>query len=325
MRTHLLALVGSLSLASLCDATTVSVPPGGSVQVAIDTAAPGDVVMLAPGTYEGDLDFRGKAISVVGSGLSTVLRGTGAGPVVTFASGEGAGSVLDSLRITGGVAERGGGIFIRGSSPTVVRTTIVANRARVQGSGVYLEASGASLSNNLIVYNESAGGDPHSVEIQDASPMLVNNTIARGDSNGIILRGRSPAVVMNNIIAYNGSRDGGTRRGRGICDFSGGSATIHYNLFYRNRVAALLTDGEDFGRVARAESVIGLPRLLGNVDARPEFRPVRRRDGAVEEGDFALRTLHARRARDAGNPDPAFDDADGTRNDIGFTGGPLAP
>jgi len=69
-----------------------------------------------------------------------LARGTGGGPVVTFASGETPASVLDSLTITGGRADAGGGVLILGSSPTVVRTVITQNRAGLRGSGIYVEA-----------------------------------------------------------------------------------------------------------------------------------------------------------------------------------------
>ena len=43
---------------------------------------------------------------------------------------------------------------------------------------MYLERSQAALYNNLIAYNATdGGGDPHSVEIQDAAPVVANNTI----------------------------------------------------------------------------------------------------------------------------------------------------
>ena len=325
MRLAIVLMLALLAQASVSAAATLSVPPGASVQEAIDAAAPGDVVLLSAGTYTGDIDFVGKAITVAGTGPESVLQGSGTGSVVSFAAGEGAGSVLANLTITGGLADRGGGIYVAGASPTIVCTVIRGNRARLQGSGVYLEASSARLQNSLIVSNGTAGGDPHTVEIQAAEPTIVNNTIVRGDSNGLILRGPSAAVVMNNIIAFNGARIDGDRRGRGICDFSGGLAVIHYNLFYRNRVGALLTNGTDFRRIRRAQREIGMPRLLGNVDGRPEFQNRRASTAAeVDADDFTLMT-NGRRATDAGNPDPAFDDLDGTRNDIGFTGGPLAP
>jgi hypothetical protein len=313
MRT--LALVALL--AAPAAAATIAVAPGGSIQAAVDAAADGDVVTVAAGTFAEHLDFRGKAITVVGAGPATVIAPPGEGPVVRFTSGEGAGAVLEAVTVTGGLAERGGGILIEDASPTIRGTVITANRARSQGSGVYLRNSTARLENNLITFNATALGDPHGVEVQDAGPTIVNNTIARGDSNGLILRGVSPAVVLNNVFAYNGTRARRDVRGRGICDFSGGLATIQYNLFYRNRKSALLSqDFVDYKRIRTAERRIRQPRLSGNVDGQPRF---------VDEdaGDFSLAPRS--RAIDIGHPDPAFADPDGSRNDAGFTGGPLAP
>jgi hypothetical protein len=303
-------------------ATTTSVAPGESIQAAIDTAADGDVISVSAGTYVEDIDFRGKAITVVGAGADSVLHGTGNGSVVTFASGEDNDSVLDSLLITGGLADQGGGVLVQNSSPTIVRNVIFNNQARVQGSGVFVQASSAIISNNLIVYNRTGRGDPHSVEVTDAAPQIINNSIVRGDSNGIILHGDSPALVMNNILAFNA--------GRGICDFStDGSALIHYNTFFRNRKGALLTKGRNFRTIARAEHLIGLPRLLGNVDGLPGFVGGLPRRKPAASGltvqDFTLSTSHPGAALHAGNPDVAFDNLDGTRNTAGFTGGPAAP
>ncbi len=169
------------------------------------------------------------------------------------------------------------------------------------------------------------GGEPHSIDINAASPTIVNNTIVRGDSNGIIIRGASAPVLMNNIIAVNGSVTATDRRGRGICDFSsGGTAVIHYNNFSRNRIGALLTNGRDFAFIRGAQRIIGAPRLVGNVDGRPGF--VGRVGRSVGEAVLAHFALDGRgHATDAGNADLQFDDLDGTRNDIGFTGGPQAP
>ncbi|MDX2167669.1 MAG: right-handed parallel beta-helix repeat-containing protein [Deltaproteobacteria bacterium] len=326
MHTMRIAVLLAL-LAPPAGAATLEVGPGSSIQAAIDAAGDGDLVRVAAGTFSEDIDFRGKAITVVGAGAaSTLLHGSGRGPVVTFAGGEGPDAVLDGLTITGGVALRGGGVRIVGSSPTVLRTIIAGNAAVERGSGVYVEASQASLRNNLIVYNRSAGGDPHSVEIQDGAPRLVNNTIARGDSNGIIVRGVAAPLIVNNVIAYNGSSGAGGRRGRGICDFSGGRARIRYNVFSRNRIAALLTDGTDFHRIRAAEARIAPPRLEGNRDGRPSFPrtlPREVADARLPE-HFRLRAGAASRAIDAGDSDPAYADRDGSRNDVGFTGGPDA-
>jgi len=301
---------------------TISVEVGSSIQAAISAATGGDVITVAAGEFPEDIDFLGKAIAVIGSGPASVIRGTGLGSVVQFANGEGSDSVLDSFTITGGVADRGGGIYISGASPMIARNVITQNQARLQGSGLYITASNAQLYNNLITYNQTAGGDPHSVEIQDAAPQLINNTIVRGDSNGIILRGASPAIIMNNIIALNGS----SGRGRGICDFSGGTAVMHYNLFFRNMLAAFLTDGTDYRRVRTVQSTAGLPRFTGNVDGSPRFqRPISRDPERTQVEDFIPRLRGRRgRAANAGNPEAQYNNLDGTRNHLGFTGGPFA-
>lgn len=327
----LTTLAALVLVSGAAGAATITVPTGDSLPAALDAAAPGDVLQLSPGVYAGDLDFGGKAVTVVGVGPETILMGSGAGSVVRFASGEGPASVLDSVAVTGGFADRGGGIHIADASPTVLRTVVVGNRAVLQGSGIYVARSHAVLSNSVLAYNATGGGDPHALEIVDAGPVVVNNTIARNDSNGIILRGSSPADIRNNVIVSNGSRG----RGRGICDFSGGLARIHYNLFWQNRVAALLTNGVDFRRVGGAERAIGLPRLVGNLDANPRFvgrrLPSLGNAGALtttpaEIADAARLDPSVPRpnAVDAGDPSSEHADRDGSRNDLGHTGGPNA-
>lgn len=326
-----LAVILSLVASTGAFSATIHVPvdqPG--IQAAIDAAAAGDVIAVAAGVYRESLDFRGKAVTVVGRGPDTVVDAGGAGTVVRFASGEGNGSILDSLLLRGGDANLGGGIYVRDASPTIVRNVILDNRAVAGGSGIFVDGAAAAplLYNNLIAYNQSSGGDPHSLEIVGgAGPIVVNNTIVRGDSNGIIVRGPSAPRIVNNIIAFNGSLDSGAR-GRGICDFSvGGRAVIAFNDFRRNRVAALLRGGNDWRRVTRFQRLNpDEPNVRDNVDGRPGF-PSRlpRTAAAASLDDFRPLAGDLRAAAiDAGDPSPECVDVDGTRNDIGFTGGPFA-
>ncbi len=278
---------------------TIPVGPGESIQAAIDTAVDGDVIELAAGDYSERINFRGKAIRIVGAGEATVIRGVGRGPVVRFSSREGPGSVLDSVLITGGVAKRGGGIFIHNASPTVVRTVVTGNRAELQGSGIYVDGDATPfIYNNLIIYNTNDGsGDPHAVEIVGASPWVVNNTVVRSDSNGVI--------------------------SRGICDFSNGQASIHYNGFHRNTVAAILRDGRDWKKIRHLQSRRPDPLVERNIDGNPNFaaRPPANAD-AASYSDFEL--AGAGKALNRGDPAMECTDLDGTRNDLGFTGGPFA-
>ena len=326
MRLSLIALAIALLGASPADGAVLAVPGDHpSVQAALEAAEDGDEIRVAPGTYVEHVDFLGKAVTVGGSGPETVLQGTGKGSVVTFASGEGPDSILDSVTVTGGSAPMGGGILIMGASPTIRRSVIADNAASSRGSGIYVGGAAAAphIHNNLVMYNVHTAGDPHAIQSNGASPRLVNNTVVRNDSNGMFLTGGGIAEVVNNILAFNGSRPRGEgKRGRGICDFNEGSI-IRYNLFHRNRVAALLYAGKDFRRIKRAERRLSERQLTDNRDGNPRF--VRRRlpkDGTrVTPADFSLKP-RARRAIGAGDSDAVFNDADGTRNTLGHTGGP---
>lgn len=296
----------------------IQVGTGHSIQEAIDAATTGDTIAVSAGTFVEDLDFRGKAVSVVGRGTASVLLGTGTGPVVRFVSGETPASVLDSFTITGGAAGTGGGILVDRASPTILRNVVTGNRASGQGSGIaVLGPASPQILNNLLSYNTNLDGvgDPHTIQVLGATPVIVNNTIVEGDSNGILLNGTAAAatIIMNNVIAVNGTPGAG--RGRGICDFSGG-AVIQYNTFYRNVVAALLTRSGQYRRVRAAERAFADPDFRDNSDRSPRFVDLRR-------GAFHLRTRSP--ASHGGNPDPAFANRDGSRNTMGYTGGPLAP
>jgi hypothetical protein len=60
---------------------------------------------------------------------------------------------------------------------------------------------------------------------------------------------------------------------------------------------------------------------VGNLDVRPGFEPSIPKGAASGSVDYGLAADAA--ARDAGHPNSLFADLDGTRNDVGSTGGPL--
>jgi alpha-tubulin suppressor-like RCC1 family protein len=108
------------------DASAAAVPaalyvPGSdfvTIQGAIDAARPGDRVVVMPGEYFENLNFRGKAIAVQSQAgpQRTILNGPdGSIPTVSFITGEGRRSVLRGFTVRGGQV----GVLALDAGPTL--------------------------------------------------------------------------------------------------------------------------------------------------------------------------------------------------------------
>jgi len=115
MKRFLLIVTFALCCAEV-SAHTLHVPSGeySTIQSAINDANDSDIVVVSAGTYQENIDFLGKAITVRSVEpnnpnvvATTVIDGSdpfdpNIGSAVTFASGEDANSVLSGFTITGG-------------------------------------------------------------------------------------------------------------------------------------------------------------------------------------------------------------------------------
>jgi predicted outer membrane repeat protein len=142
------AVVAAMMLTSAAAQGDVINVPGDhdTIQEAIDTAADGDEIVVADGTYTGpgnrDLDLAGKAITVRSSGgpQACVIDGGGVTRGFLFVSGEGAETRVEGFTVRNGAAAHGGAVYVSGASPLIIRCIFEGNAAG-RGGAAYVTAA----------------------------------------------------------------------------------------------------------------------------------------------------------------------------------------
>ena len=229
-------------------ATTINVPGDYStIQAAIDAAADGDTVLVAPGTYLESIRFWGKAITVESSGGPdvTTIDAQSLDVVVRFEDGEGRDSIIRGFTITGGESlstdptRRGGGVLAVGADPTIEGNIITANCSDDGGHGVLLINSSSRVEANEITANngdcvpahdKSGGG----IQASGGNPEVVDNDITSNEAynGGGIWFNNTSGLISGNYIFFNEARE----RADGIYSTgsNSGDSLIVNNFVVRN-------------------------------------------------------------------------------------------
>lgn len=257
-----------------------------TIQAAIDAASEGTVIIVAEGTYQESIDFKGKNIVLSSKDPdnldvvnATIIDSNNKGTVVTFKSGENENALLSGFTITGGSGTRkqftinsydgtrlsfdrhyGGGILVTGGSePTIIKNVIkdnnvknISNDVLAVGGGIaILDNSNPRIEENIIINNFSEAYGGGLALWHKASPQISNNIIKNNRSGdiagGVLIAMMCSPEIKGNIIEENHS-----------ANWSGGiyvahmsTANITDNLIQKNTAK----DGGGIF-VRRAESII---------------------------------------------------------------------
>ncbi len=213
----LAALMGAGCLTAA--ATTYTVAPDGSgdfptIQAAVDAVVDGDTIALTGGTYTGvgnrDIDFRGKAITIrpqAGTHEPCVLDCQHAGRGFMFHTHEGAGSVLEGIAVTHGLATQGGAVCCSDSSaPTLADCTFLENSATEAGGGLSCSGGSRPTISACVFSGNEADGAGGGMWCYQAAPTLeacrfLDNVAGVG--GGMAARASEPVLLT---CAFEGNR-----------------------------------------------------------------------------------------------------------------------
>ena len=203
-----------------------------TIQAALNAASPGDTISVSPGTYPENIDFQGKAVSVVSTGGAS--QTTIAAPEGTAVTIGPAGSIV-GFTISGGSAPFGAGMAVSGPGTVIDKDIFQSNQESSGGFGAAIGGNNASpiIEQDLFVGNSCdnqflsgvvafVNGSSPTIENnvfrdnpcrainltlpQETTPLVINNTMVR-NSVGVRVDGRVPSageIGRNNIVVDNG-------------------------------------------------------------------------------------------------------------------------
>lgn len=253
-----------ISIAPCIAQTTIHVPADvPTIQSAIDHASNGDTVLVAPGTYTENINFKGKAITVTSGAkvfadaASTVIIGATDGPVVVFGTNEPSTAVLNGFTVQNGHASstselNGGGISISNASPTITNNIVTNN----VGCGIFV----FNLSSPLIQGNDIKGN--HGPGSTTGSSCLVNP--GRGPSAGAV-SGTGLAIIdagnvqiIGNTIEENvlDENNGSPPCFAGLNILNGSQILLENNIIRNNQAQCSPGLGETIGSPAAKLTMI---------------------------------------------------------------------
>ncbi|HOX25751.1 MAG TPA: Ig-like domain-containing protein [Candidatus Krumholzibacteria bacterium] len=263
-----LALLANVLPYATARATTRVVDPGGggdftAIQPALAAAAPGDLVLVVPGTYTGpdnrNLDFGGKDLTLrsTNGAAATTIDAENAGRAFTFDSGESGAATVDGftiIRAPAGSALRIAG----GASPTIRDCRFEGNAvAGAPGGAVSCLGSSPVFEDCLFVDNSS---DQHAgaVHVQGGEPVFAGCTFVGNRSGGrggaVWCEGAASVTVTGCTISGNAANLGaGAFNGGGIAVTGGAHLALTRTIVWGNRADVV----DDLFVAAGASAAIG--------------------------------------------------------------------
>ena len=271
-------------------AGTSEAAPCRTITYALQQAASGTVVQLAPGSYtsqtgevfplvvkegvilRGESSTKGQRIGIIGGG--TFLSPTAAGQNITILAAK--NSEINGITITN-PNTRGTGVWIESTNPAIRNNTFSNNKRE----GVFVTGTGnPKIEDNVFIKNDGDGisvarqstGEIRNNLIQDtgtgialtetASPLITDNRIVQNE-DGIIASGLSAPIIRKNAIENN-RRSGVVATGDAKPNL--GTADSQGQNRIRSNGTADVYNTTRMGTIVAVGNDIDQKRIIGRVD-----------------------------------------------------------
>ncbi len=273
----LLAWAAAASLVGGAAGDIINVPGDyPTIQAAINVAAYGDEVVVAPGTYNEHINFLGNVITVRSSDGPevTTIHGTGSGTIVLCISGEGPDTVLDGFTIRGAGGNQYGGGMRNEAHPTVANCIFFGNAAQF-GGGMYNGASSPTVI-KCVFQNNTASWGGGGIYNHLGSPTIIDCTFSQNialQGGGVGNLSAGPTVtgcLFSGNVATDQHAGGGGMQVSGLakvtdCVFAGNVAVEGGALWISEHPlidgCLFMDNTASFGGAVHGESVFSHGRL----------------------------------------------------------------
>ncbi len=253
---------------------------------------------------------------------------------------------ISNCRFEANTASSGGGLYVlySDSNPTILLTTFIGNVATGSGGAIAIQHSYPSFQSCLILDNEASnGGGAYSLNNTGGPPEFINclfsGNSASSQGGALYQNGvgstynPNPPILTNCTMAYNSAITGAG----GVMSKTG-HATINNDAI----IDSCILWGNDKNGAddeAAQVSLAGVAEVIkytcvqgwtgslggpGNIGDDPLFIDADGFDDVFGTEDDNYRLMFNSPCINTGNPAAGYEDPDGSRNDMGAYGGPLA-
>lgn len=205
-----------------------------TIQAGVDSAASGDTVLVAPGSYHENVLMKGgiTLASVAGWSSTSIEPPARLTPIIKCTDSV-PGAVVMGFTLKGGRAPLGGAIYWSGASVSIVQNRFVNNRCSDDGGAIFCsDVDNLSIQENIFETNFAAdwGG---AIFCDNCSPIVTGNEFTNCSSRyggALGCYGSLDIVVNENVFAGNSCVQQG---GAVYCNYSC-SGEFEHNSFEGN-------------------------------------------------------------------------------------------